>query len=475
MSLRTHLILSYSLIIVLCLSIVTAAVFVTLQSYRDRFAVERLDDMTVPIYVQVRSLAQGRASLGEVWTNLKEQTQKTGVHILMVDDEGNILRQTSSLKSLKEERFDLPSEGLSSDMSDPYRGIHTTSEGQSFIFVAYPLRELFSSEALSFPEALVLAVPRTSALASWDSMVRPLLWAGLIALVVSVVIAIFLARSIYRPIHRVTVAAEEIAQGRYDQKIPIAGSKETKELALSFNQMASQVKLAQQRLRDFVADVSHELKSPLTSIRGFAQAILDGTASDDATKLKATQIIDDESKRIIRQVDELLELSRMQSGQIQMVREAVDIKELLEHCQEIFSMRAKEKGLSFRTEVEPLVTVIGDIDCLEQVFSNLLDNTLKHTPRMGEITITGRQITDSVEIKVADNGPGIGVEELPHVFERFYQAGGARTGTGLGLAIAREIVLAHGGDIDVSSTLGKGTEFTVRLPTGTTTPVEQQS
>ena len=475
MSLRTRLILSYSLIIVLCLSIVTAAVFVTLQSYRDKFAMERLDDMTVPIYVQVRSLAKGRASLGEIWTNLKEQTKKTDVYILMVNDEGNILRQTSSLKSLKEEQFELPTEGLSSDMSNPYRGIHTTSGGQSFIFVAYPLRELFGSETSSFPEALVLAVPRTSALASWDSMVRPLLWAGLIALVVSVVIAIFLARSIYRPIHRVTAAAEEIAQGRYDQEIPIAGSTETRELALSFNQMASQVKMAQQRLRDFVADVSHELKSPLTSIRGFAQAMLDGTASDDNTRLRATQIIHDESKRIIRQVDELLELSRVQSGQIQMAQEAVDIKELLEHCKEIFSMRAKEKKLSLRTEIDPLMPVVGDIDRLEQVFNNLLDNTLKHTPAMGEITITGRQTIDSVEIKVADNGPGIPPEELPHLFERFYQAGGARTGTGLGLAIAREIVLAHGGDIDVSSTLGKGTEFTIRLPTIITTPTGQQS
>ena len=137
-------------------------------------------------------------------------------------------------------------------------------------------------------------------------------------------------------------------------------------------------------------------------------------------------------------------------------------------------MRAKEKGLSFRTEIDPLMPVIGDIDRLEQVFSNLLDNTLKHTPRMGTVTITGRQITDSIEIKVADNGPGIAPEELPRVFERFYQAGGARTGTGLGLAIAREIVLAHGGEIEISSTLGKGTEFTVRLPTGTTTPAEQQ-
>jgi len=156
-----------------------------------------------------------------------------------------------------------------------------------------------------------------------------------------------------------------LAQGQYDQEIPAAGPEEVKGLAVGFNQMARQVKLSQQRLRDFVADVSHQLRSPLTSIRGFAQAILDGTAGDNDARLRAAQVIEDESKRMIRQVDELLELSRIQSGQIQMAREAVDMGELLEHCREIFSLRAEEKGLLLRTEIELLKPVVGDIDRLE--------------------------------------------------------------------------------------------------------------
>jgi len=257
-----------------------------------------------------------------------------------------------------------------------------------------------------------------------------------------------------------------MAQGQYDQEVPVAGPKEVRGLAATFNKMARQVKMSEQRLRYFVADVSHELRSPLTSIRGFAQAMLDGTAGDSDTRSRAAQVIEDESKRMIRQVDELLELSRMQSGQIQMAREPVDMKDLLEHCQEIFTIRAEEKGVLLGTQIEPLMPVVGDIDRLEQVFSNLLDNALKHSPAGGEVNITGRNTaTDTVEITVADSGPGIPPEQLPYVFERFYQAGGVRTGSGLGLAIVREIVVAHGGEIEASSAPGVGTEFRVSLPT----------
>ena len=129
-------------------------------------------------------------------------------------------------------------------------------------------------------------------------------------------------------------------------------------------------------------------------------------------------------------------------------------------------MRAEEKGLLLRKDIEPLMPVAGDIDRLEQVFSNLLDNALKHSPAGGEVSIIGRQTTpDYVEIRIADSGPGIPREQIAHVFERFYQAGTVRTGVGLGLAIAKEIVLAHGGKIEVNSTPGERTEFIVRLPT----------
>ena len=153
-----------------------------------------------------------------------------------------------------------------------------------------------------------------------------------------------------------------------------------------------------------------------------------------------------------------------------MARELVDVKELLLHCQEIFALRAEEKGILLKTEIEPLMPMVGDVDRLEQVVSNLLDNALKNTPAKGEVHIIGRNSANSfVEIAVADNGPGIPPEQLPYVFERFYQAGGLRIGVGLGLAIAKEIVLAHGGKIEVSSNPGEETKFMVTIPTSAST------
>jgi two-component system sensor histidine kinase ResE len=154
-----------------------------------------------------------------------------------------------------------------------------------------------------------------------------------------------------------------------------------------------------------------------------------------------------------------------------MAKETVDLKDLLQQCHEIFLMRAEEKNIKLRTDIEPLPPVIGDIDRLEQVFSNLLDNAIKHTPAEGEVSIIARHPQPNfVEIAVTDTGRGIPGEQLRHVFERFYRADPStgKAGAGLGLAIARQIVLSHGGEIIAKSKLGKGTEFVVRLPVHST-------
>jgi signal transduction histidine kinase len=263
---------------------------------------------------------------------------------------------------------------------------------------------------------------------------------------------------------RISKAAKNIAQGHYDDRVPESGPPDVKELSVSFNEMAGKVQQSQQQLRHFVADASHQLRSPLTSIQGFAQAMLDGTASDEETRLKAVRIINDESRRMIRQVNELLELSRMQSGQVKMNSEPVDMRELLSHCQEIMSLRLEEKKIRLKNEMDPVPTVQGDADRLEDVFSNLLDNAIKNTPVMGEIQLTLKSQNNQVEISIADSGPGIPPEQIPHIFERFQQTEGLRSGFGLGLAIAREIIISHGGSIEVTSNPGEGARFKVNLP-----------
>ena len=170
-----------------------------------------------------------------------------------------------------------------------------------------------------------------------------------------------------------------------------------------------------------------------------------------------------------RQVDELLELARMQAGQLRLAKEAVDINELLTHCREVFAVTAEEKEINIRIQAEPAMTVVGDADRLEQVLSNILDNALKNSPTQSEVEVIGCKLEDGrVEIRIIDSGPGIPTEQLDYVFERFYQAGGLRSGAGLGLAIAREIIIAHGGTIEAHSEPGTGAEFIIRLPADTT-------
>lgn len=469
-----RLILSFAVVIVLCLAVVAIAVTLSLQSIRDKYSIDQLTSMARPIYVQVLSLARGEETWRNLLESLQEQATNNDVYILLADKTGRIVRnispkeETLKINQLPVEKQPVtqqPSVSALASEIKPVQGTFETPDGKTFVYTSYSLGRLFTAQSLMNIETLTLAVPRTGTLSILAGLFGPFLRVGVIALAVSIVVAFLIARSVYLPVRKVTAAADKIAEGDYDQEVPVEGPKEIKTLAVHFNEMAGKVKESQMQLRHFVADVSHQLRTPLTSIQGFAQAILDGTARDDEAREKAAWVIDDESKRMIKQVNELLELSRMQSGQLEISFEPVDIKELLLHCQEVFSLRAEETGVRLITDIEPLVPVSGDEDRLEQVFSNLLDNALKNTPRQGEIVIRGRnRDNNTVELTISDTGPGIPPEQLPYVFERFYQASGLRSGFGLGLAIVREIIVRHNGGIRVKSEPGEGTQFIITLP-----------
>jgi signal transduction histidine kinase len=461
-TLRLRLFATYALIVVICLTIVAIATTALLQGYRDSLTKEKLDNIARPISVQIRSLATAQTTAQNLWTSLEAQAEKNNVYILLLGSNGSIIRQippTTSTEPIKIANTTVPK-----SITQAVQGRFIVADGRIFIYAAYPLTKL-SALSVTSVEAIVVAMPRTGSLAVLAGLVKPFTIGGIIALITSLVIAIIFARSIYQPLNRVKDAALRIAQGDYEQRVPEEGAKEVRELAAGFNHMTEQVKQSQLQLRHFVADVSHELKSPLTAIQGFSQALIDGTANDEQTRAKAASIINTESKRMKRQVDELLDLSRMQSGQFKMTLETVNISELLKHCHDIFEVQAKEKGIQLKIALENPLLVSGDNDRLEQLFCNLLDNAVKNTPAGGKEQTIARKTADGfIEVKVSDEGPGIHPEHLPYVFERFYQVTGVRTGVGLGLTIAREIVRAHGGTIEARSEPGEGAQFIVRLP-----------
>ncbi|TCS84102.1 ATP-binding protein [Tepidibacillus fermentans] len=222
--------------------------------------------------------------------------------------------------------------------------------------------------------------------------------------------------------------------------------------------------------KDFLANVSHELRTPISMLQGYSEAIIDGIAETDEEKKELAQIIYDESLRMGRLVNELLDLAKMESGNLQLQYCKTDMDKLIKKIIRKFFNIAKEHEIELVSEVDSrLINVVIDPDRIEQVLTNLIDNALRHTKKNGEIKIKARKKSlGEMLIEVSDTGVGIPEEDLPFVFERFYKADKARTrgsGTGLGLSIVKNIIQAHGGSISVSSKIGQGTTFSIVLPT----------
>jgi two-component system phosphate regulon sensor histidine kinase PhoR len=219
--------------------------------------------------------------------------------------------------------------------------------------------------------------------------------------------------------------------------------------------------------RELTANVSHELRTPLTSIKGFAETLLGGAMRDEVTCRRFLEIIDKEANRLVKLVDDLLDLSRLESQRISLELARVDVGDLVADTLTRLRPLAGSRDLQLRP-ADAEVTVLADRDRLAQVLMNLLDNAIKFTPEDGRIAVGWRTVNGEVEVTVADTGPGISAADLPHVFERFYKADRARPavpgGSGLGLAIAKHIVEAHGGRIRVASTPGAGTTFAFTVP-----------
>lgn len=333
-------------------------------------------------------------------------------------------------------------------------------------------RWLVITQPLSDGHAIAVATPsiRLGTIRLWgDDFLRPILFAGGIALVVSVLLSFIIARSIGAPLDHIALAARAVSSGDYDQSLKVVGPEELQSLAVAFNEMVRDVKASHQSQRDFVANVSHELKTPLTSIRGFAQAILDGTAALPEERERAAKVIRDESDRLQRLVQDLLDLARLDSGQADFDLQRVDLNALLFAVIERLSVKAREAQVRVDTDLPKFPTLVGDGDRLAQVFTNLLDNAIKHSQQDGYVRVWGETSQGWVSVYVDDSGAGIPSEDLERIFERFYMVnkarpGGADRGTGLGLAISQEIVRKHRGHITAQSKVGHGSRFSVQLP-----------
>ena len=299
---------------------------------------------------------------------------------------------------------------------------------------------------------IVLAQPEEFVVtaATWDLATR-LLEAGGAALIVAMLLILFISRSLTRPLTQLAAAAEDIAAGNYSRRVRIHGSDEIGMLGTAFDRMAEAVERARKIQREFLANVSHELKTPLTSLIGFSQALIDGSLQNEAERQRAATIVHEESERVLRMAQELLDLARVEAGSISMHITAVDLGGMLDQELELVRRRAVKRRLELNLSFPPSIPpVAADPERLHQILDNLVDNAVKYALEGTAIQITALSNVSGVEVVVA-NAMGVHRPDPQRLFERFYRADPSRSqaagGVGLGLAISKELAAAMRGKL----------------------------
>lgn len=480
---RGRLLLSYILLLVVTLAViaVTLILFLSTRPAVSQEAVQR--ELLNTVVDAVRGQRPGQRLRGEtpIVEQILREAERDNVRYLFMDtqqlavvfDSAEIIPRGGSIPTIREEQplrprpDEIPivdiraATGIFEDGGNYWVFVRVEMPPRLMSQVGYPEANAFMVAQLQPTTSLIVAIREFGA-----NLGVPLLQAAVAGVTVALFLAIVISRTIARPLQRMSEAAGAVAEGDYSQRVPEQGPREVQDVAHAFNRMSEQVELNNQAQRDLLANVSHDLKTPLTSIQGYSQAIMDGTAPDSS---KAAQVIYDEAGRLTRLVSMLTELARLKAGRLTMRQDDLNVSAMVEAMAQNIDVVAQKKNITLHTNIQPTPIIKGDGDRLAQVINNLLSNAVKYTPKGGQVLAAVQQNGSGIQVVVRDTGVGIPPEDISRVFERFYQVDksrGPQRGHGLGLAITHEIVVAHGGKITVESDgAGKGSTFTVWLPT----------
>lgn len=288
-----------------------------------------------------------------------------------------------------------------------------------------------------------------------------------VAALIALILGILLARTLSRPVRELTAATQAMARGKLDQRVLVRSRDEIGELAASFNQMSTDLARASQLRKQMTADLAHDLRTPLSILRGYTEGLQDGRLNGNP---KLFTIMHGEVEHLQRLVEDLRVLSLADAGELPLNKRSVDPRALLERAGLAYIMEAEQQGVALRVETpDDLPSISVDTDRMAQVLNNLVSNALRYT-HAGEIVLQAQASDEQVQLQVSDTGSGIAAEDLPFIFDRFYRADKSRqrsdsATSGLGLAITKAIVEAHDGSISASSLPDRGTTFTITLPT----------
>lgn len=462
--LRGRLARTLGLTAALCVAATAAITFALVRQYAEAQALAQLTHQADAAAADTISLeSTGKAPQPALTAALHQLLTGSGDRVAYLASDGRILGKNPSAVAV----------GQAVDLGpilagQTLQGTVHVAQGE-FVYVAEPV----PGRRARGVAGVLLARPVGLADSVWKPLIGRILLAGALVVLVAVAVSFWLARRLAGPLRRVSEATRLVASGDLSQRVPVEGDGEVAEVAQQFNAMAEALSESRRREHEFLANVSHEVRTPLTAIRGYTEALADGTAGGPAGQARAIKVIGDEAARLELLLRDVIDLARLGAREFSLDPREVTLGATLQEAVAAHAAKAAEVGVALVDTSDPALAalrVVTDPLRVRQIVSNLVDNALRVTPRGGAIRISGHPdpAGSGVVLEVADTGPGIAAADLPHVFERSYLWGKSqnarRVGTGLGLAIVRELALALGGHIDVRSEVGSGTVFALHLP-----------
>lgn len=462
-SIFSKLLTSYIGLVIVATAIVGSMQVYLIDSYLIKTKEREMTIRSQELSDMVKPYLMSRIDPRPLILNVNRADRILGTEVWVIDRYGKVI--TASADHLYCEGNTLES----MDIEQLKTGKISIQKGQSEYFEEAVIRAIAPViHNNEFIGGVILYSPITGVNDTSQNMMKIYLGAAFLGILISIGIGVLLSKQITQPIKRVCEITSSIAKGQFDERVEIHSKDELSILASSINHMTQRLSELEKMRRNFVANVSHELRSPLTSIQGYIDVLLQGKSKNQLDEKAYLQILQKETHRLSRLVNDLLEISRFDSQTAQFNMDEFPLRSIIDRSMTSLRIQTAAKGLIIHTNLpSDLPLCYGDEDRIEQVIYNLLDNAIRYSPEGGEINISSSLIDDKVWVDIADSGPGIPSQDLQHIWERFYRVDKSRSrnegGTGLGLAIVKEIIESHGGQVLVESTLGKGSQFSFSL------------
>ncbi len=446
-------------VVFLVLMVIEMAFIYAIQNYyyssAKQYLISKINAVTSVLSIHSQDSATNFSA--EMRNMLETFNEKDKIELMAINSKGRVVLTSSGFSP--DENISMPDYEEAMETGEGYY-VGKMPGGEKIMAVSIPISALNSEYS---------SVRMVTSLAEIDNTIKTFIIAVTIIcaaiLLIIITTGLFFAGSIVKPITQISSIARKFAMGDFSVRIKNNSDDEIGELCTAINHMADELSAAEAMKNDFISSVSHELRTPLTAIKGWAETLMiDGGGSPDTMK-KGVGVIVNETERLSRMVEELLDFSRMQNGHFTLQNTNMDILAELGDAVLIYSDKARREQIGIiYNEPEMLPFVYGDKNRIRQVFINIIDNAVKYSSPGDTVTIEATEADGKIKVIVSDTGCGIKESDLAKVKTKFYKANHTRRGSGIGLAVADEIIAMHGGALDIKSREGEGTTVIITLP-----------